>query len=336
MARKRPADNRHNDRSELTPVRRPSSRQRPVTSRIFRFGPRSVEQVVSTTSTEERLHWRELPLRTKAGLTWILIVLIMGVCGTLVTPFDPLGIALTSPNASPHWPHIMGADELGRDILSRVMYGARISALVAVLAPIMALVVGGLIGMIAASVSRLRRKQWIDDALMRIMDIQFAFPAVILAIVFATVFGPSLLTLLTILAIVYSPILARFVRAAVRDQLAEDYVAAQKVLGSSQTRILFRHVLINIATPVLVFFTLVAADAVVLEASISFLGAGVRPPTPSWGNMIRDGQRQLLAGTWWYTTFPGLAIFLTVVSLNTIAESLADKLGGRRHLLGQS
>ena len=302
---------------------------------IVRFGPRSVERAVASVQ-DNRFRLGSLPLRAKVGVAWIVIVLIMGIGGTLITPFDPLGIGFASPNSGPQWPHIMGADELGRDILSRIMYGARISSLVAVLAPAMALMVGGMVGMVAASATRARRQRWIDDLLMRIMDIQFAFPAVILAIVFATVFGPSLLTLLVILAIIYSPILARFVRAAVREQLFEDYVSAQKAMGSSHRRILFRHVLINIGTPVLVFITLVAADAVVLEASISFLGAGVRPPTPSWGNMIRDGQRQLLAGTWWYTTFPGVAIFLTVVSLNTIAESLADKLGGRRHLLGQS
>ena len=298
------------------------------------FGPRSVGSRMQRSSGAV-FHFRDFPLRAKIGIIWILIVLVVAILAPLIAPFSHLKIGLTTPNSSPSWPHIMGADEVGRDIFSRVIFGARVSALVSVVAPLLALIFGGLIGMIAASASQNRRWRWVDDVLMRVMDIQFAFPAVVLAIVFATVFGPSLTTLLVILSIVYSPILARFVRATVRDQLAEDYVAAQKAIGSSQRRILFRHVLLNIATPLLVFFTLVAADAVVLEASISFLGAGIRPPTPSWGNMIRDGQRQLLAGTWWYTTFPGLAIFTVVVALNSVAESMADKLGGRRHLMGK-
>jgi len=157
----------------------------------------------------------------------------------------------------------------------------------------------------------------------------------VLAVVVSSAFGQSFRTLLLVLTVVYTPIMARYIRAAVLDQLGEDYVSALRAMGSSQLRILLRHVSLNIATPLLVFFTLVAADAVILEASISFLGAGLPPPAPTWGNLVYGGSQYLIAGTWWYTTFPGLAIFLTVLSLNTVAESMADRLGGRRHLLGQ-
>ncbi len=277
-----------------------------------------------------------LPFRAKLGVAWILFVILAAVLAGWIAPHDPYTVGLTLPNTGPDWPtHIFGSDEAGRDILSRVIHGSRTSALVAVLTPLLALIIGGTIGMAAASASRNRRRRWINDILMRIMDIQFAFPAVVLAVVVSSAFGQSLWTLLLVLTVVYSPIMARYIRAAVLDQLSEDYVSALQAMGSSQLRILLRHVSLNIATPVLVFFTLVAADAVVLEASISFLGAGIRPPAPTWGNMIRDGQMQLLAGTWWYTTFPGIAIFLTVMALNTVAESTADRLGGRRHLLGQ-
>ena len=301
----------------------------------IRFGPRSVAAAMDATGSD-RMRWRSFPLRAKVGMMWIVFTVLVAVFAPLIAPHDPLSVGLTAPNTGPDWPtHIMGSDEAGRDIFSRVIHGSRMSALVAVLAPVLALIIGGTIGMVAASTGRIRRRRWINDVLMRLMDIQFAFPAVVLAVVVAAAFGPSFPTLLMVLAVVYSPILARFIRASVQDQLAEDYVAALTAAGSSQTRILLRHVSLNIATPVLVFFTLVAADAVVLEASISFLGAGVRPPAPTWGNMIRDGQQQLMAGTWWYTTFPGIAIFLTVVALNSVAESMADRLGGRRHLLGE-
>ena len=290
-----------------------------------------------TSASRERITWRAFPVRAKIGIVWTALVVLVAVFAPFVSPHDPLEVALTMPNTGPDWPtHIMGADDAGRDIFSRIIHGARMSALVAVLAPLLSLIIGGVIGMVAASTSRIRRRGWINDVLMRLMDIQFAFPAVVLAVVVAAAFGPSFVTLLMVLTVVYSPIMARFVRASVQDQLAEDYVAALKAMGSSQRRILLRHVSLNIATPLLVFFTLVAADAVVLEASISFLGAGVRPPTPTWGNIIREGYQYIRAGTWWYTTFPGIAIFLTVMALNTVAESMADRLGGRRHLLGQS
>ena len=284
-----------------------------------------------------RMTWRAFPIRAKIGLVWTAMVILVAVFAPLVSPYDPLDVALTTPNTGPDWPsHIMGSDDAGRDIFSRIIHGSRMSALVAVLAPLLSLIIGGTIGVVAASTARVPRRRWVNDVLMRLMDIQFAFPAVVLAVVVAAAFGPSFLTLLTVLTIVYSPIMARFVRAAVQDQLAEDYVAALEVIGSSQVRIMLRHISLNIATPLLVFFTLVAADAVVLEASISFLGAGVRPPTPTWGNIIREGFQYIRAGTWWYTTLPGIAIFLTVMALNTVAESMADRLGGRRHLLGQS
>ena len=307
-----------------------------VAGPLIRLGPKSVESAMNN-ARRDRMTWRSFPIRAKIGLVWTVLVILAAVLAPLVSPHDPLDVALTIPNTGPDWPsHIMGSDAAGRDIFSRVIHGSRMSALVAVLAPMLSLIIGGAIGMVAASTARVPRRKWVNDVLMRLMDIQFAFPAVVLAVVVAAAFGPSFLTLLMVLTVVYSPIMARFVRAAVQDQLAEDYVAALEVMGSSQVRIMLRHVSLNIATPVLVFFTLVAADAVVLEASISFLGAGVRPPAPTWGNIIREGFQYIRAGTWWYTTFPGIAIFLTVIALNTVAESMADRLGGRRHLLGQS
>jgi peptide/nickel transport system permease protein len=133
------------------------------------------------------------------------------------------------------------------------------------------------------------------------------------------------------MVLVYSPIVARLMRANVREEMAEDYVTVARAEGAKTRYLVGRHVAVNIASPTLVFLTLVAADAVVLEAGLSFLGAGVRPPTPSWGNLIQDGSEQMLAGNWWLTVFPGLAIFITVLALNTLAEAIADRIGGREH-----
>ena len=312
--------------------RDPGTRHRPR----IRFGPKSVEAAMKATPAGP-VKFGKLPFRAKLGLAWVILVILVAIFAHWVSPYDPYTVGLTSPNTGPDWPeHIFGSDEVARDILSRVIHGSRMSALVAVMTPLLALILGGTMGMVAASASRSRKHKWINDVLMRLVDIQFAFPAVVLAVVVSSAFGQSFRTLLLVLVVVYTPIMARYIRAAVLDQLAEDYVLALKAMGSSQIRILLRHVSLNIATPLLVFFTLVAADAVILEASISFLGAGLPPPAPTWGNLVYGGSQFLIAGTWWYTTFPGLAIFLTVLSLNTVAESMADRLGGRRHLLGQS
>ncbi|MXY76290.1 MAG: ABC transporter permease [Acidimicrobiia bacterium] len=315
----------------MSEAREPSPEHRPR----IRFGPKSVEAAMKAAPAGP-VKMGRLPFRAKLGLAWVVFVIIVAIFAHWLSPYDPYMVGLTSPNTAPDWPeHIFGSDEIARDILSRVIHGSRMSALVAVLTPVLALILGGTIGMVAASTSRNRKLRWINDVLMRLVDIQFAFPAVVLAVVVSSAFGQSFRTLLLVLTVVYTPIMARYIRAAVLDQLGEDYVAALRAMGSSQVRILLRHVSLNIATPLLVFFTLVAADAVILEASISFLGAGLPPPAPTWGNLVYGGSQYLIAGTWWYTTFPGLAIFLTVLALNTVAESMADRLGGRRHLLGQ-
>ncbi len=295
------------------------------------FGPAAIERRMKKARPGLPASIRVLPLRAKLSLVWIGIVLLLAVFGELLTPYPYDEMIVGDLSGAPVLAHPMGTDEIGRDNLSRIMVASRVSVIAALCAGVAGLIFGGVIGSVAAAT-----KGWLDETLMRLMDIQFAFPAVVLALVFAMVMGPGLKTTIILLGIVYSPIMARFIRANVLEQLSQDYITAEKALGSSTVRILIRHVSINIATPSLVFFTLIAADAIVLEAALSFLGAGVRPPTPSWGNLIRDGQTQMLAGAWWLTVGPGLALFISVLALNTIAESIADKLGGRRHLLGES
>jgi peptide/nickel transport system permease protein len=234
---------------------------------------------------------------------------------------------LTAPPSLAHW---FGTDTYGRDEFSRVIMGARISVLVAAVGPLLPAIIGGTIGIVAALGTR-----YMDEGLMRLMDIQFAFPAIVLALVLALIAGPSLKTTLIVMALVYTPIMARFVRAEVKSQFAEDYAIVARAAGATRTYVVRRHLAKNFASPLLVFYSLVAADAVLLEAALSFLGAGVQPPTPTWGNMLYDGSQTMLDGTWWLTLFPGLAIFSLVLALNTVSEAIADRVGGADYALGK-
>ncbi len=208
----------------------------------IRFGPKSVEATMKAAPTGP-VKMGRLPFRAKLGLAWVGLVILVAIFAHWLSPYDPYTVGLTTPNTGPDWPeHIFGSDEIARDILSRVIHGSRMSALVAVMTPVLALILGGTVGMVAASTSRNRRLRWINDVLMRLVDIQFAFPAVVLAVVVSSAFGQSFRTLLLVLTVVYTPIMARYIRAAVLDQLGEDYVAALRAMGSSQLRILLRHV----------------------------------------------------------------------------------------------
>jgi peptide/nickel transport system permease protein len=297
------------------------------------IGPVSVERRYDRLGDRVRARsaavWR-LPWRARFALLGIAILVVLALISPQIVPYPPDMIGVGPVSAPPSSAHLFGTDEQARDVFSRVLVGTQVSAIVALVTPLIALLVGGLLACIATTCGK-----WPDEIIMRALDIQLAFPAVILALVLATVIGPSLTTSLILLSVVYTPIVARFLRGAILKELAEDYVTAERVIGTSTPRILLRHVSLNVATPVLVFLMLVAADAVVLEAALSFLGASVRPPTPTWGGMIQDGQTILLTGAWWATVWPGVAIFLMVLSLSTVAETLADKISGRQFLLAR-
>ena len=213
----------------------------------------------------------------------------------------------------------MGQDSLGRDILSRLMYGARWSLAIGLGATGLALVVGAVIGAIAAT-----SRKAVDETLMRCLDVVMAFPGIALAAVLVAVFGGGITVLICAIAFLFTPPVARVVRANVLDQYGEDYVTAERVIGARTPHIVIRHVAINCAAPVLVFCTVQVAEAIVFEASLSFIGAGVRPPDPSWGSVIADGKNMVLTGGWWATVFPGLLMLVTVLSLNILSEGVSD------------
>ncbi|MGV9452822.1 dipeptide/oligopeptide/nickel ABC transporter permease/ATP-binding protein [Streptomyces sp. NPDC003635] len=264
--------------------------------------------------------WRRLPLMSKLAACFLALIVLVAVFAPLLAPHDPLeqqppvdGTGHPSPE---HW---MGQDSLGRDILSRLMYGARWSLAIGLGATALALVAGALIGAVAAT-----SRKAVDETLMRCLDVVMAFPGIALAAVLVAVFGGGITVLICAIAFLFTPPVARVVRANVLDQYGEDYVTAERVIGARTPHIVWRHVAVNCAAPVLVFCTVQVAEAIVFEASLSFIGAGVRPPDPSWGSVIADGKNMVLTGGWWATVFPGLVILFTVLSLNVLSEGVSD------------
>ncbi|MGW7384763.1 ABC transporter permease, partial [Streptomyces sp. NPDC054794] len=264
--------------------------------------------------------WRRLPPLSKTAVCFLAVVALTALLAPVLAPDDPLDqqtpVDGTGHPSADHW---MGQDSLGRDILSRLMYGARWSLAIGLGATVLALVVGALIGAVAAT-----SRKAVDETLMRCLDVVMAFPGIALAAVLVAVFGGGITVLICAIAFLFTPPVARVVRANVLDQYGEDYVTAERVIGARTPHIVLRHVAVNCAAPVLVFCTVQVAEAIVFEASLSFIGAGVRPPDPSWGSVIADGKNMVLTGGWWATVFPGLLMLVTVLSLNILSEGVSD------------
>ena len=262
---------------------------------------------------------KNLPTPSKIAVTFLLLVVAVAVMAPLLTNYSPL--ASGPPVKRPSGDHWFGTDAIGRDIFSRVAYGARSSLVIGLCATAAALVAASVLGSIAATAGKA-----VSEVLMRVLDIIMSFPGIALAAVFVAVFGNSLPVLVFAIGFLYVPQLSRVVRANVIAAFGEDYVSASRVLGASTAHILLKHVARNCIAPIAVFATVLVADAVVFEASLSFINAGVKPPNPSWGNILADGKQLLLTGAWWPTFFPGLMILLTVLALNILAEGLTDAL----------
>lgn len=286
-----------------------------------------------TTVAQITAQYRSRPigmLRRIVGrrVTRLGLVAVLGAVVVLILPTwlpSPSAGDLLNPSQGPSWSHIFGTDDLGRDVFTRVIWGARVSWLVAASAAVFSFIIGGLVGTIAAVSGRL-----VDGILMRLVDVLLAFPAILLAIVLATAIGPGLGTLVIVVAFVYSGPVARFVRGLVRKETSLEYVEAARMIGSSRRRVLGYHVGINVIATILVYQMTIAADAILVEAALSFLGAGVNPPTPAWGSMIQEGQQLVFAGVWWLTLFAGLAIAMTALVLNSLADAILDELSLER------
>ncbi|MBA2345998.1 MAG: ABC transporter permease [Rubrobacter sp.] len=255
------------------------------------------------------------------------IFILMAIFAPLIAPYGPLQQDLASEFAPPSRAHLMGQDELGRDILSRVIYGARISLTAGLAAVGIATIVGTLIGMLAGYFGG-----WADSLLMRLMDIVLAFPSILLAIVIVSILGPSLPNAMLAIGIVFVPQIARVVRSAVISVRERDYIEAERALGAGNAQIIFSGVLPNSMAPLIVQATLTLGTAILDVAYLSFLGLGARAPTPEWGAMLTDAFR---SGFGVFVTgqhaiiFPGIAIALTVLSINFIGDGLRDALDPR-------
>ena len=269
--------------------------------------------------SEPGLRLKALPLSSKIALGIITLVVLMAVFAPVISAYDPLasGTPMIKPGAE-HW---FGTDHIGRDIFARVAYGARSSLIIGLCATLVALAAAAVLGSVAATSGKV-----VSEVLMRILDIIMSFPGIALAAVFVAVWGSSLPVLILAIAFLYTPQLTRVVRANVLSQFGEDYVSASRVMGARTAWILVRHVARNCIAPVLVFATVLVADAIVFEASLSFINAGVKPPNPSWGNVLADGKQLLLIGGWWATFFPGLAILVTTLALNILSEGMTDAM----------
>ncbi|MEV6103574.1 dipeptide/oligopeptide/nickel ABC transporter permease/ATP-binding protein [Streptomyces sp. NPDC051940] len=260
---------------------------------------------------------RRLPLQARIASAVLGVVVLTALLAPLIAPGDPY--EQSGVSGGPSADHWLGQDSLGRDILSRLMYGARWSLAIGLGATVLGLIAGAVLGAVAAT-----SRKAVDEAVMRSLDVVMAFPGIALAAVLVAVFGGGLPVLICAIAFLYTPPIARVVRANVMDQYGEDYVTAERIVGARAPHIIVRHVAINCAAPILVFCTVQVAEAIVFEASLSFIGAGVRPPDPSWGSVIADGKNMVLIGGWWATVFPGLLMLATVLSLNILAEGISD------------
>ena len=257
------------------------------------------------------------------GLLVIAVFIITAMLAPLIAPYDPAQQSWTSirkPSSLAHW---FGTDESGRDLLSRVIFGGRASLLAGVVSVTIALGLGVPIGLLAGYGGR-----WIDAVLSRIADAMLAVPFLILAIALAAFLGPSLQNAMIAIGLTTAPIFVRLTRGQVMAVMVEDYVEAARAVGNPPVRIAFRHILPNILPALIVQSTLSIATAIIAEASLSFLGLGQQPPAPSWGSMLNTAQRFLTLSPW-LAVWPGLAIFLVVLSFNLLGDALRDALDPR-------
>ena len=274
-------------------------------------------------------------LRNKAALLGLLILIVIStaaVAAPLLAPVDPTIQEVTQRLKPPGWGtpdgriNLLGTDHLGRDILSRLIYGARISLVIGLSAVALAGTLGTLLGLVAGY-----RGGRVDDLIMRATDTMLAMPFILLALAVIAVLGPSLRNIIFVLGITSWVSYARIVRAEVLTLRTREFIVATLALGSGGRRIVFRHLLPNVLTPVIVIATLEVARMIILESALSFLGLGVQPPTPTWGGMLADG-RAYLSTAWWQATFPGLSIMLTVLGINLLGDWLRDVLDPRLQL----
>jgi peptide/nickel transport system permease protein len=267
-------------------------------------------------------HFIQRPVAV-GGLAVIVLFIAVAIFAPLIAPYDPIATSWSAIRKAPSLAHWMGTDENGRDVLARVVFGARASLLAGVVSVVIAAGIGVPAGLMAGFAGG-----WMDAVLSRIVDAMLACPFLILAIALAAFLGPDLTNAMIAIGVSTAPRFMRVARAATLDASSNDYVEAARAIGNPGWRVAVRHVLPNIVPPVMVQGTLAIAAAIIAEASLSFLGLGQQPPDPSWGSMLNSAQR-FLSQAPWLAVFPGLAIFLAVLSFNLVGDGLRDALDPR-------
>ena len=291
----------------------------------------SAQEALSEQSTLDMLKrertannaWHKLARNKMAvvGLVIVAVMVLLAVFAPLLAPQDPNAIDVANSYLKPGSAgHLFGTDAYGRDLLSRIIYGARISIFVAVGGSILGAIVGILLGLVAGYFGGI-----VDSVIMRIMDCMMAFPFILLALILMTILGTGMMNVILAIGISNVPSFARVVRGQVHVVKNQEYCNAERVLGASGSRILFRHILANSISPIIVYFTLNVASAIISEAALSFLGMGITPPTPSWGNILSEGKEALRSAPH-VATVSGMFILVTVVGFNLLGDGIRDVL----------
>jgi len=261
-----------------------------------------------------------------AGAAVFLIIVLTAVFAPWISPHDPVTVDIRHRVAPPAWmeggarEHILGTDQIGRDLLSRVIWGGRVSLLVGVSAVLLSSTIGVLFGLAAGYFGA-----QMDWSIMTLINVMLTFPFVLLALAVIAVLGPSLPNMIAVLGVTGWPLYARVIRAETFALREREFVLAARALGLGHARIVFRQILPNLVSPIVVIATLQIAQVIILESFLSFLGLGVQPPTPAWGNMLGEGRVYML-DSWWIAAFPGLAIFITTLVINLMGNGLRDWL----------
>ncbi|PYM93492.1 MAG: peptide ABC transporter permease [Candidatus Rokuibacteriota bacterium] len=282
----------------------------------------------SGASAARQATWRRLlRLRWGVGAAGVLVLIVASAAlAPLIAPHDPLGVDIRHRLSPPAWmdrgtaEHLLGTDQVGRDLLARMIYGGRVSLVVGVAAVLISATIGVLLGLSAGYFGG--NTDW---TIMTIINVMLTFPFVLLALAVIAVLGPSLINMIIVLGAAGWPIYARVVRAETLAIREREFVLAGRALGMGHLRLIFRQIVPNLVSTIVVIATLQVAQVIILESFLSFLGLGVQPPTPAWGNMLGEGRVYML-NSWWIATFPGLAIFLTTLVINLMGNALRDWL----------
>jgi peptide/nickel transport system permease protein len=257
------------------------------------------------------------------GTVLVVVLVLTAAFASVIAPHDPLAVNVAGALKAPSPQYWLGTDRFGRDILSRIIYGSRVSLWVAVTSVGISATVGTVLGLVSGYFGG-----GVDNLISRLMDILFSFPALLLAIAVAAMLGPGLGNTVLAIAVVYSPLFSRVVRGPVLAERGKEYVEAARVVGARSGRIIARHILPNVLSPIIVQASITLSHAILIEAYLSYLGLGTQPPNPSWGNMLNEG-RNFLELAPWTSVFPGLAIVLAVLSFNVLGDGLRDLLDPR-------